>query len=322
MTRIVVLDGHTLNPGDLSWASLEKLGEVKVYERTPPELIVERALEADIVLTNKTPLTAQTIARLPKLRYIGVLATGYNIVDGEGAAQRGIPVTNVPDYSTDSVAQLVFALLLELTLQVKLHSDAVHEGEWTRGEDFSFTKAPLLELSGRTFGILGFGRIGQQVAKAAAAFGMKVIVSGRQPKTVPGFEGIPWVPVEELFATSDVLSLHCPLTPQTEGIVNGERLNRMKRTALLLNTSRGGLIVERDLADALNEGRIAGAGLDVLSTEPPEAEHPLLSARNCLITPHIAWATVEARIRLLSLAADNVGAFLAGTPRNVVNGKV
>ncbi|MGF7034564.1 glycerate dehydrogenase [Paenibacillus mucilaginosus] len=318
--RIVVLDGYTLNPGDLDWGPLEALGEVTVYDRTPPERIVERAEEAEIVLTNKTPLTAETIAGLPKLKYIGVLATGYNIVDGEAAAARGIPVANVPDYSTDSVAQLVFALLLELTLQVKLHSDAVHAGEWTGSADFSFTKSPLLELTGRTFGILGFGRIGQRTAGIAKAFGMNVIVSGRLPKAVPGFEEVPWVPVDELFAVSDVLSLHCPLTPQTERIVNRERLRLMKPSALLINTSRGGLIAEQDLADALNEGRLAGAGLDVLSVEPPGADQPLLTARNCLITPHIAWATVEARTRLLGLAAGNVEAFLAGAPRNIVNG--
>lgn len=314
--KIVVLDGYALNPGDLDWGPLRALGNLTVYDRTPPELVLERAEGAAALLTNKTPLPAAVLSRLPELRYIGVLATGYNVVDVAFAEKRGIVVTNVPDYSTYSVAQLAFALLLELCNQVQVHNAAVHAGEWTSSPDFCFAKTPLAELYGKTFGIIGFGAIGRQAARIAAAFGMRVVTVNRG-KRYP--EEPEYLALNELLAQSDVVSLHCPLTPETAGLINKETLRRMKPTALLINTSRGGLVVERDLADALNEGRIAGAGLDVLSVEPPPADNPLLSARNCIITPHIAWATREARVRLMTAAVDNLRAFQDGRRQNVVS---
>ncbi|WP_409345796.1 D-2-hydroxyacid dehydrogenase [Paenibacillus sp. MBLB4367] len=317
--NIVVLDGYTLNPGDLSWTRLEAAGKVTVYERTAPEQIADRAAHAHIVLTNKTPLTRETIAQLPNLQYIGVLATGYNIVDIAAASERGIPVTNVPGYSTQSVAQLVFSLLLELCQQVRLHSDAVRAGDWASCPDFCFTRSPLTELAGKTLGIIGYGTIGQQVARIGLAFGMKVIASATRPKTIAGLEQVTMGSNADVFALSDVISLHCPQTPETEGLINAGSIQQMKSSALLINTSRGGLIVERDLAAALNEGKLGGAGLDVLSKEPPAADNPLLGARNCLITPHIAWATFEARQRLMDTAVDNVSSFLAGAVSNAVN---
>lgn len=317
--KIVVLDGYTLNPGDLSWDEMRSLGELVVYERTAKEDIVSRAKDADIVLTNKTPMSAETLSKLPKLRYIGVLATGYNIIDTAAAAGQGIVVTNVPDYSTHSVVQLVFALLLAHASQVSAHSDAVHRGQWASCPDFSFTLSPLLELSGKTLGIIGYGQIGQQVARTALAFGMQVIVHTRTIKTVPGLEGVRFVEREELFSTADVVSLHSPLTPDTTGIVNSSTLGLMKRSAFLINTARGGHVVEGDLAEALNSGRIAGAGLDVLSAEPPSADNPLLAAANCIISPHIAWATVEARTRLMAIAANNLRGFLRADIQNQVN---
>lgn len=316
--HIVVLDGYTLNPGDLSWSGLQALGQVTIYDRTAQEDIVARASQADIVLTNKTPLSAGTLEQLPNLRYIGVLATGYNIVDTAYAAERGIVVTNVPAYSSHSVAQLVFALLLELCHHAGVHSDAVHQGEWTRSIDFCFTKSPLIELSSKTIGLIGLGQIGRQTAVIARAFGMRVLAVG-SGRTVPSpTEGVEWVGLERLLAESDVVSLHCPLTPATARLINAERLALMKPSAFLINTSRGGLIAEADLADALNNGRLAGAGLDVLSTEPPAADNPLIGARNCIITPHIAWATKEARERLMAIAVDNVSRFLQGQAVNVV----
>ncbi|RKN82117.1 D-2-hydroxyacid dehydrogenase [Paenibacillus ginsengarvi] len=317
--NIVVLDGYTLNPGDLSWDRLTRLGQLQVYDRTPAELVVERAKEADIVLTNKTPLRAADLDQLPKLRYIGVLATGYDVVDTEAAGARGITVTNVPAYSSDSVAQLVFSLLLELCHRVGLHDEAVRAGSWAASPDFSFWRTPLVELSGKTLGIVGIGGIGEKVAVIGQAFGMNVIAtnrSGKQP-SIPGAT-VKLVSTEELFEQADVVTLHCPLTPETEGLIGTETLARMKQTAFLINTGRGKLIREQELADALNAGVIAGAGLDVLSTEPPQAGNPLLSARSCVITPHIGWATGEARARLMETAAANVEAFLAGTPVNVV----
>lgn len=319
LPEIVVLDGYTLNPGDVGWEGLARAGKLTVYDRTPPELVVERAKEADVVLTNKTPIRAEVIAELPKLSYIGVLATGYDVVDGEAAARRGIPVANVPAYSSDSVAQLVFSLLLELCHQVGLHSAAVREGAWSQSPDFSFWRTPLVELSGKTLGVVGIGGIGEQVARIGQAFGMNVIAvnrSGRQP-AVPN---VRLVAYEQLWETADVVTLHCPLTPQTEGIINRDTLARMKRSAFLINTGRGKLVREQELADALNAGAIAGAGLDVLSAEPPTADNPLLTARNCVITPHFGWATVEARKRLMEQAAANVEAFWSGAPIHVVNG--
>ncbi len=308
----VILDGFVINPGDLSWKPLEELVSLKIYDRTPDSLIVERSRGAEIVLTTKTPLSAGTIQQLPRLRHIGVLATGYNIIDTAAATARGIVVTNIPNYGTASVAQGAFALLLELCHKVRLHSEAARSGEWSANPDWCFTKAPMTELAGKTMGILGFGRIGQQVARIAEAFQMRVIAASNSRSAGP------WVEVDELFSTSDVVSLHCPLTPGTKGIVNAERLRRMKRTALLINTSRGPLVEEQDLADALNQGLIAGAGLDVLSVEPPPADHPLLHAKNCLVTPHVAWATQEARARLLEIGVANVAAFLRGKPQNVI----
>jgi glycerate dehydrogenase len=318
--KIVVLDGYTLNPGDLDWSGLERLGDVKVYERTSVEDIISRAEDAEIVLTNKTPLAANALARLPKLRYIGVLATGFNIVDIDAARERSILVTNVPAYGTQSVAQFVFALILELFSSVHVHSAAVHAGEWAASSDFCFTRAPLFELAGKTLGLVGLGRIGSQTAIIAKAFGMKVLVVGSGRTEAPSQEGLEQVTLEEMLVRSDIVSLHCPLTPATEKLINKERIAYMKRSAILVNTSRGGLVDEQDLADALNEGLLAGAALDVLSVEPPKQENPLLTARNCVITPHIAWAAKEARARLLDMAVANLQAYLEGRIENAVNG--
>ncbi|GAB2698721.1 D-2-hydroxyacid dehydrogenase [Paenibacillus thermoaerophilus] len=318
--KIVVLDGYTANPGDLSWSEFEKLGTLTVYDRTPAGQIIERAADAEAILTNKVPLDAAVLSQLPKLRYIGVLATGYNIVDTAAASERGIVVTNVPDYSSRSVTQLVFAFLLEFCHHVQLHSDAVHAGQWSRCADFHFANYPLFELAGRTLGIVGYGSIGRQVAEVARAFGMEVVVHTRTPRAPEEAPGVKFVSLEELLSVSDAVTLHCPLTPDTAGLINSRTLGLMKRTAFLINTARGGHIVEQDLADALNEGRIAGAGLDVLSVEPPPADHPLLGACNCWVTPHIGWATREARKRLLAVAAENLKAYLGGSPANRVNG--
>lgn len=316
--KLVVLDGFTMNPGDLEWRRLEALGDLQVYERTPLELIVPRASGAAVVLTNKTPLSAETIRALPDLRFVGVLATGYNVVDLAAARERGIPVSNVPAYSTRSVQQMTFALLLELTQKCGAHDRAVKAGEWSRCEDFMFQFGPLVELDGLTFGVLGYGTIGRAVAQAALAFGMRVVAASRtRPAELP--DGVEWVTVEELFRRSDVVSLHCPLTPETQSIICDRTLAWMKPTALLINTGRGGLVDEAALARALNEGRLAGAGADVLSTEPPAPSNPLLAAKNCVITPHCAWATRAARQRLLDITVANVQAFQAGRPIHVVN---
>jgi glycerate dehydrogenase len=315
---LVILDAFTANPGDQSWSALEALAPLRLFDRTAPTEIVTRAADASLILTNKTPLTAETIGALRNLRYIGVLATGYNIVDVAAARARGITVSNVPAYGTPSVAQAVFALLLELTHRTGHHAEAVRAGRWSACPDFSFWDFPLVELAGRTFGIVGYGQIGRAVARIAAAFGMKVIATKSDDRA--GRDGeVNLVPMDTLFREADVISLHCPLTPKTQGLVNAERLAQMKPGALLINTGRGPLVVEGDLAAALNEGRIAGAGLDVLSVEPPPPGNPLFTAKNCLITPHLAWATREARARLIDVATENVRAFLAGVPRNVVN---
>jgi glycerate dehydrogenase len=308
--RIVVLDGHTLNPGDLSWTALEALGDCTIHAHTPASEIVARAAGAPIVLTNKTPLSAATLAALPDLRYLGVLATGYNVVDVAAARARGIPVANVPLYGTASVAQHVFALLLELTQHVGRHSASVRAGRWSESRDFCFWETPLLELSGRTLGIVGAGRIGSAVARIAEAFGMKVVFARRSGGRAE---------LEQVLRTADVISLHCPLTDDTRHLINATTLGWMKPSVLLINTSRGPLIDEAALAAALHAGQIAGAGLDVLSTEPPPAGNPLFTAPNCVITPHIAWATRAARERLMGTAIANVAAFLAGKPENVVN---
>jgi glycerate dehydrogenase len=316
--NIVVLDGYTLNPGDLAWDSLAQLGRLTVYDRTAAHEIIERSRDADILLTNKTPLRAETLRQLPKLRYIGVLATGYDVVDIAAAGEREIVVTNVPAYSTNAVAQLTFALLLELCQRVGLHDEAVRRGEWANCADFSFWKTPLAELAGKTLGIVGIGSIGEQVARIGLAFGMRVIAVNRSGKR-PSAPQVELVSFDDLLREADVVSLHCPLTPETEGLINKETLSRMKPNAFLLNTARGKLIREQDLADALNEGVIAGAGVDVLSTEPPAPNNPLLSAKHCVITPHLGWATREARLRLMHTAVQNVCSFLSGTPVNVVS---
>ena len=315
--HIVVLDGYTLNPGDLSWGDLESLGTCEIHERSAPEEVASRAAAAHILLTNKVVLTREQILGLPELKYIGVLATGTNIVDLDAARAKQIPVTNVPAYGTRSVAQATIALLLELAQRVGHHAETVREGRWTRSADWCYWDGPLIELDGLTMGIIGFGRIGKGVGELAAAFGMKVLVYSPSPKPLPPFARS--ASLETVFHDSDVVSLHCPLTPETRGLVNTERLASMKPSAFLLNTSRGLLINEAALADALNSGQIAGAGLDVLSSEPPPATNPLLSARNCIITPHQAWGTRAARARLMSIAVENVRKFLQGNAQNVVN---
>lgn len=307
--NIVVLDGFTLNPGDLSWDELKALGTCEIHDRTLPDKVLSRAMDADILLTNKTALSRKTIAQLPKLKYIGVLATGYNIVDIEAARERDIPVTNVPIYGTQSVAQMVFAHLLNLTQHVALHAQTVRDGRWTTCKDFCYWYYPMVELTGLSMGIIGFGRIGRATAQLALAFGMKVLACDKDMES-SSHEGVRFVELREIFSHSDVVSLHCPLTPETQQLINKEHLALMKETALIINTSRGPLIDEEALADALNSGRIAGAGLDVLSTEPPAGDNPLLKARNCFITPHIAWATKAARTRLLKTVIENVKAFL------------
>ncbi|MBO9571536.1 MAG: D-2-hydroxyacid dehydrogenase [Chitinophagaceae bacterium] len=317
--KIVVLDGYTLNPGDLSWNELNKMGDVKIYDRTAPGEIVERSKDAEIIFTNKVPVSKETIAQLPKLKYIGVLATGYNIIDTEAAKQKNIVVANVPGYSTASVVQLCFALLLELTHHVQRHSDAAREGKWARSADFCFWDSPLIELAGKTIGIIGFGTIGQGVADVATAFGMNIIAQSRTKTDQSHRKNFKWVELPELLAQSDVISIHCPLTPETKGLINEKNLGLMKKSAFLINTSRGPIINDEDLANALNKEVITGAGIDVLSVEPPKSGNPLFAAKNCLITPHIGWATKEARGRLMSITINNLQAYVSGKPVNVVN---
>lgn len=317
MMKIVVLDGYGLNPGDLTWSGLEALGELKVYDRTVPEELLERSKDADALITNKTVIAKEDMASLPKLRYIGVLATGYNVVDIDAAKERGIVVTNIPAYSTDSVAQMVFAHLLNITQRVGYYADENRRGRWTANADFCYWDTPLLELAGKKMGIVGFGHIGQATARIAQAFGMEVgVFTSKEQSALP--VGMKKMELDELFASCDVVSLHCPLTPSTKEMVNAKRLNAMKPNAILINTGRGPLVNEQDLADALNEGRIAAAGLDVLSVEPAAEGNPLLSARNCFITPHIAWATKEARIRLMNIAVHNLRSYQEGKVVNNV----
>ena len=318
--NIVVLDGYALNPGDLRWDGLRELGDVTIYDRTPASLIVERASGAHIVLTNKTPLAAHTLDALPELRYIGVLATGYNVVDTAAARSNGVTVTNIPDYGTHSVAQHTIALLLQLCNRVQEHAKAVADGAWARSPDWCFTVAPLTELCSKRIGMIGHGKIGQSVGRIATALGLQVLCVQRNQSPRQSLYGESYVNEDSLLRQSDIISLHCPLVPATVGMINKKTIAKMKDGVLLLNTSRGGLIQECDLAEALNTGKIAGAGLDVLATEPPCADHPLLTARNCLITPHIAWATREARARLLEICISNIRAFLAGNPANAVIG--
>jgi len=315
--KIVVLDGYTLNPGDNPWDEVAKLGEFVCHDRTPRELIVERAKDADIILTNKTPLSADTLARLPRLKFVSVLATGYNIVDVKAARERGIAVANVPIYGTDAVAEYVFALLLNFHRQPHLHSELVKQGEWTRSE-WCFWRTPLSELAGQTIGIVGFGRIGRRIGEIATAFKMKVLANDVYRGNPPSFP-FAWREVPELFAESDVVTLHCNLTPENTGMVKQALLERMKPTAYLINTARGPLVNDADLTDALRHGKLAGAALDVVTTEPIPADNPLLQAPNLTLTPHIAWAALAARRRLTQITADNVAAFLAGQPRNLVN---
>ena len=317
--KIVILDGFAANPGDLSWEGLERFGEVICYPRTTPEKLLERAADADVLLTNKTVLDRQTMENLPQLKMIGVLATGYNSVDTAAAKERGIVVCNVPAYSTDSVAQLIFAFLLQHANHVLEHTKSVQKGDWAQSLDFSYMVAPQTELAGKTIGFVGFGNVAQKTADIAAAFGMRVIANSRTMKGQENRKNFSWVGLDELCAQADYISVNCPLTPQTQGMINRDFLSKMKPSAMLINTSRGPVVAEQDLADALNHGVIAAAAVDVLSTEPPKADNPLLSARNIYFTPHIGWATKEARIRLLRITEENVEAFAKGCPQNVVN---
>ena len=317
MKNIVVLDGYTLNPGDLNWSALQALGNVTVYDRTPEREVAERAKDAHILLTNKAIISGDTIRRSKQLEYIGVIATGYNVVDIAVAKELNIPVSNVPAYSTASVAQLTFALILELCFHTGLHADSVRAGEWNSSADFSYWKTPLTELSGSTLGIVGLGQIGQAVARIALGFGMKVIASHKHPDR-DQMPGVTFVDLATCFREADIVSLHCPLNPANKEFVNTALLNTMKKTAFLVNTSRGPLIREADLAAALQEGAIAGAGLDVLSVEPPVTGNPLLTAPNTIITPHIGWATQAARKRLMHTVVANVKAFLDGSPQNII----
>ena len=317
--KIVVLDGYTLNPGDLSWDALKALGDVEIYERSNPAEVLERATGADILLTNKTPLGKDILEQLPVVKFISLLATGYNVVDVQFAKQKGIVVSNVPGYGTASVVQMTFALLLEFCLHVQRHSDAVAAGRWSSSKDFCFWDYPLVELQDKTLGIIGFGDIGKKVADVASAFGMQIVANSRTQSDQGHRKNFKWVTLDELLRQADVVSIHSPLTPETTGLINKQTLQLMKPSAFLINTSRGPIIVDQDLADALNNSTIAGAGIDVLSAEPPTADNPLLKAKNCIITPHISWATKEARARLLDIAVNNVKAFLEGKAVNVVN---
>lgn len=317
--KIVVLDGYTLNPGDLSWDWLKRFGQVDVYNRTSYGEILTRAAGATIILTNKTPLDEAVLNQLPDLKYIGVLATGYNIIDIAVATKNGIIIANAPAYSTASVVQMTFALLLELCVHSQKHSDSVIAGKWSQSLDFCYWDFPLVELAGKTMGIIGFGDIGQKVGDVATAFGMHVIGTSRRQTDQSHRNNFRWSGLQELLFESDVVSIHCPLSAETRGMINEISLQSMKSSAFLINTSRGPVIVEQDLADALNKGIIAGAGLDVLSVEPPDINNPLFKAKNCVMTPHIAWATREARTRLMEITISNLSAFVAGKPVNVIN---
>ena len=315
--KIKVLDGYAANPGDLSWEEFRKLGDVTVYDRTSPEELPERAKDADVILTNKVVLNADTLKALPGLKYVGVLATGYNVVDIDAAHRLGIVVTNIPAYSTESVAQMVFAHILNITQRVGHYAEENRNGRWTNNPDFCYWDFPLTELAGKTIGIIGLGHTGMATARIALAFGMNVLAfTSKDSAVLPA--GIRKAPLDHIFSSADIVSLHCPLTESTKELVNAKRLATMKNSAILINTGRGPLVNEQDLADALNSGTICAAGVDVLSSEPPLAGNPLLTARNCFITPHIAWATKEARTRLNEIAATNLQAFLSGKPVNVV----
>lgn len=311
--KIYILDGYSLNPGDLDWSPVERLGDVMLFDRTPADKIVERAADADIVLTNKVPFSADTLRQLPRLRFICVLATGYNIIDTEAAARQGVVVANIPAYSTMSVAQMAFAHILNITNHVASYAREVADGKWTNCPDFCFWDSALTELAGKTMGIVGLGNTGMATARIAVAMGMKVVaMTSKSADTLP--EGITPAPLDDVLASADVVSLHCPLTPSTRHLINAASIAKMKPSAILINTGRGPLVDEQAVADALNGGRLAAFGADVLSQEPPRGDNPLLSARNCFLTPHIAWATLEARTRLMSTATENVRQFIAGEP--------
>ena len=317
--KIVVLDGYTLNPGDLSWDGFKALGDVVVYDRTSADQTAERIGDADIVITNKTVIDQDVLDACPTVKYIGVLATGYNVVDIVAAKNRGIPVTNVPAYGTRAVSQFAIALLLEICHHIGEHSQTVRAGDWTQSLDFCYWNHPLIELAGKTIGIIGFGRIGQQTATIAQALGMKVLAHANHRKTELESETLQYADLDVLFAKADIISLHCPLFESTKGIINKDSIGKMKDGVIIINTSRGPLIVEEDLADALNSGKVHAAAVDVVSAEPISADNPLLQAKNCIITPHIAWAPQESRVRLLNIAVDNLKSFLTNAPVNVVN---
>ena len=316
--KIVVLDGYALNPGDLSWECLRRYGELAVYDRTPEDKIIERIGDSEIVITNKTPIMEDTLSKC-NIKYIGVTATGYNVVDTEAAKRYNAVVTNVPAYSTASVAQMVFAHILEICQQVGLHNKAVKSGEWEKSEDFCFWKLPLIELEGKVMGIIGFGRIGQAVGRIAQAFGMKVIAYSPRKNSTLESQTMRYTDLEDIFRQSDIISLHCPLFEETKGIINRSNIAKMKDGVIIINTSRGPLIVEEDLAEALNSGKVYAAGVDVVADEPIKSDNSLLKAKNIFITPHIAWAPKEARDRLMSIAVNNIEAFLRESPQNVVN---
>lgn len=317
--KIVILDGYTENPGDLSWEGIEKFGDLTVYDRTPEDKVIERISGAEIVFTNKTPVSKAAIESNPKLQFIGVLATGYNIVNVAAAKEAGVVVSNIPTYGTDAVAQYAMALLLEMCHHVGEHSDCVKAGEWTNNKDWCFWNHPLIELAGKTLGVIGFGRIGQRTAEIAMAFGMNILAYDEYQNKALESDRCRYVSLDELLANSDAISLHCPLFPSTEGIINKDTIAKMKDGVMIINTSRGPLIVEADLRDALNSGKVAGAAVDVVSTEPIKMDNPLLQAKNMLITPHIAWAPKESRKRLMDIAVENLQAFVNGSPENVVN---
>lgn len=319
--KIVVLDGYTLNPGDLNWDGFQQFGDVAVHDRTDftPDSVIAAIGDADVIFTNKTPLTKVVLEKVPSVKYIGVLATGYNVVDTAAAKELGIKVTNIPTYGTAAVAQYTFALLLELCHHVGAHADAVKNGEWTKCPDFCFWNYPLVELAGKNMGIIGFGRIGQATAKIAQAFGLNILAVANHQNPALESDTCKYVTLDELLAQSDIISLHCPLLESTQGIINKNNIAKMKDGVLIVNTSRGPLVVEQDLCDALNSGKVGGAALDVVSSEPISATNPLLQAKNCIITPHIAWAPIESRSRLMNIAVDNLAAFVDGSPVNVVN---
>lgn len=316
--KIVVLDGYTENPGDLSWDGLRALGELTVYERTRPEEIASRVADAEIIVTNKVPITRELLEQCPGIRYVSVLATGYNVVDLTAAAERGIPVSNVPAYGTAAVGQFAIGMLLEICCQIGLHDRSVHNGDWAACPDFTYHKTPLIELAGKTMGIIGFGRIGRQTGAIAKAMGMRVLATGSRPCD-EGKAIAEYVDMDTLLGRSDVISLHCPLFPETTGVINRDSIRRMKDGVIILNTARGPLIVEEELAQALNSGKVYAAGLDVVSQEPICADNPLLTARNCFLTPHIAWASRECRQRIMEVTEQNIRSFLHGNVQNQVN---